>query len=84
MSTVTEPDQVEPTRDGLLEERRTAALDHAAFDVALADAVRVCAMFNAMDRCADALGFDPTTASPPEIFLTRGYAAMFKAAAPPS
>jgi alkylhydroperoxidase family enzyme len=33
-------------------------------DAALADAVAVCALFNVATRCADALGFDPTTASP--------------------
>lgn len=30
-------------------------------DAALADAIGVCALFNVATRCADALGFDPTT-----------------------
>lgn len=33
-------------------------------DAALADAIGVCALFNMATRCADALGFDPTTVNP--------------------
>ena len=49
-------------------------------DAALEEAIHVCAMFNAMDRMADALGFDPETASSPERFLAFGYGAMLKKA----
>ena len=33
-------------------------------DAALADAIAVCSLFNIATRCADALGFDATTANP--------------------
>ena len=37
-------------------------------DGALADAIRVCALFNTIDRIADALGFD---VPPDEVFAER-------------
>jgi alkylhydroperoxidase family enzyme len=45
------PDDVEPVR----------AL--GVSDAALRDAICVCALFNIATRCADTLGFDPSTAS---------------------
>ena len=42
-------------------------------DEALADAILVCALFNMIDRCADALGFVLPEAFDPERLLTMGY-----------
>lgn len=42
-------------------------------DAALRDAICVCALFNIATRCADALGFDPTTVNP-QALARFGYA----------
>lgn len=60
--------------DGAIAAARAEGLS----DAALEDALYVCAMFNVMDRMADALGFDPATASAPELFLNFGYAGMLR------
>ena len=56
-----EPDAVGP---GDVERVRAAGVS----DEALADAIRVCALFNTIDRIADALGFD---VPPDEYFALR-------------
>jgi alkylhydroperoxidase family enzyme len=51
-------------------------------DAALAEAICVCALFNMIDRCADALGFDlPDDFAPggTHPLLERGYLAAFPA-----
>lgn len=55
------PDEVGPED---VERVRAAGVS----DEALADAVRVCALFNTIDRIADALGFD---VPPDEVFAER-------------
>jgi alkylhydroperoxidase family enzyme len=42
-------------------------------DEALADAILVCALFNMIDRCADALGFELPEVFDPQRLLTMGY-----------
>jgi alkylhydroperoxidase family enzyme len=56
-----EPDAIGP---GDVERVRAAGVS----DEALADAIRVCALFNTIDRIADALGFD---VPPDEAFAAR-------------
>ena len=56
---------------------RAAGVD----DEAIADAVMVCALFNTIDRCADALGFRLAENFDPRRLLHGGYLAPPPAAA---
>jgi hypothetical protein len=49
-------------------------------DAAIADAIHVGALFNVINRCADALGFELPPPAPPDTpppLLERGYLAWF-------
>ncbi|PZR99032.1 MAG: hypothetical protein DLM70_16140 [Chloroflexi bacterium] len=45
-------------------------------DHAISDAIHVCALFNMIDRCADALGFEVPIGHPGRYLLDHGYLGM--------